>query len=170
MPDGIKLREVAPGDMGWVVMQHGRLYARDEGYGPAFEALVARIAAGFLEAEDPLARGWIAWAGERRVGCVFCMDDGDGWARLRMFLVLPEARGTGLADRLFDGLVDWAAAKGQRRLRLWTHESHRAAGRLYARKGMRLVDAKPVEAFGQPTVEQVWEGDLAALAGARGGR
>ena len=170
MPDEVELRDVAPGDMGWVVMEHGRLYARDEGYGPAFEALVARIAADFLETADPLARGWIAWRGGQRIGCVFCMDDGDGWARLRMFLVLPEARRTGLAARMFDGLVDWALAQGQRNLRLWTHESHRAAGRLYARKGMRLVEEKPVEAFGQPTVEQVWEGDLAALAGGRRGR
>lgn len=170
MPDGIELRAPAPGDMGWVVMQHGRLYARDEGYGPAFEATVARVAAGFLEAADPMARGWIAHAGDRRVGCVFCMDDGGGWARLRLFLLLPEVRGTGLAGRMFDGLVDWAAARGQRGLRLRTHESHRAAGRLYAAKGMRLIAGTPVAPFGRPTVEQLWEGDLAGLAGARRGR
>ncbi|PRY94734.1 acetyltransferase (GNAT) family protein [Hasllibacter halocynthiae] len=170
MDKACELRGVAPGDIGWAVMEHGRLYARDEGYGPAFEALVARVAANFLEAGDPLSRGWIAWSGDRRVGCVFCMDDGAGWSRLRMFLVLPEARGTGLADRLFDALVDWSAAKGQRGLRLRTHESHRAAGRLYARKGMRLTAAEPVTAFGQATVEQLWEGNLAALAARRRGR
>ena len=156
--EGIELTDLEPGDAGWIVMRHGALYARDEGYGPAFEALVARVVAHFVETRDPAReRAWMARRDGATVGSVLLCADPDDLARLRCFLVEPELRGTGLADRMFDALRDFACEAGYPALRLWTHESHRAAGRLYARKGMALVSAKPVTAFGQETVEQVWE-------------
>ncbi len=42
------IREHRPGDIGWVVATHGRLYAQDYGWDISFEALVAEIAAKFL--------------------------------------------------------------------------------------------------------------------------
>ena len=159
------LSDLAPGDAGWIVMRHGALYARDEGYGPAFEALVARVVAEFLDTRDPAReRAWMARLDERTVGSVLLCADPDGWARLRCFLVEPEMRGTGLAERMFDALCAFARDTGYPGLRLWTHESHRAAGRLYRRKGMTLVSTAPVEAFDQSTVEQVWEMPLHARA------
>ncbi|MCP6274939.1 MarR family transcriptional regulator, partial [Klebsiella pneumoniae] len=35
------LRQPRPGDMGWIVQSHGAFYAREYGFGPEFEALVA---------------------------------------------------------------------------------------------------------------------------------
>lgn len=49
----VRLRGLEPGDLGWVTMEHGRLYALDEGYDQSFEALVARILADFIETRDP---------------------------------------------------------------------------------------------------------------------
>ena len=155
------LTDLRPGDAGWIVMRHGALYARDEGYGPEFEALVAEIVADFLRTRTGWERAFIARAGDAPAASLILRRDPDGWARLRCFLVEPAHRGTGLAGRMFDAAVDHARAHGAPGLRLWTHESHRAAGRLYARKGMALVASKPVRAFGQPTVEQVWQLPLA---------
>ena len=152
------LTDLEPGDAGWIVMRHGALYAADEGYGPAFEALVARVVADFLARRDPAReRAWMARAGGRTVGSVLLAADPDGWARLRCFLVEPELRGTGLAGRMLGALRDFASGAGYPGLRLRTHESHRAAGRLYAREGMALVGSEPVTAFGHATAEQVWE-------------
>jgi GNAT superfamily N-acetyltransferase len=152
------LTDLEPGDAGWIVMRHGALYAVDEGYGPAFEALVARTVADFLERRDPAReRAWIARVSGRTVGSVLLAADPDGWARLRCFLVEPEMRGTGLAVRMFHALTSFSREAGYPGLRLRTHESHRAAGRLYAREGMALVASAPVTAFGQATAEQVWE-------------
>ena len=50
------LREPPPGDMGWVVQSHGALYASEYGFDSSFEALVAEIAAKFLDLVRRLAR------------------------------------------------------------------------------------------------------------------
>jgi GNAT superfamily N-acetyltransferase len=78
-------------------------------------------------------------------------------ARLRLFLIEPKARGTGLAQRMLDTCIAFARASGYRRMRLWTHESHRAAGRLYARNGFLMTASAPARAFGQDVVDQTWE-------------
>lgn len=154
----VVLRGLAPGDAGWIVSRHGALYARDEGFDATFEALVAEIVAGFLRGHDPAReRGWIAAQGEVRQGSIFCVDAGDGVAKLRLFLVEPEARGTGLAQRMLETCLVFAREAGYRRMRLWTHESHRAAGRIYARNGFALTAAAPARSFGQDVVEQTWE-------------
>lgn len=169
----IVLRDLAPGDAGWVIARHGALYAEDEGYDSSFEALVAEIVAGFLRAADRVReRGWIAERCGHRLGSIFCMRDDDRTARLRLFLLERSERGTGLAQRMIDVCVGFARQAGYARMRLWTHESHCAAGRLYARNGFRLVASAPARAFGQDTVDQEWECDLrpdATLAIAEGG-
>ena len=41
----ITLREPRPGDMGWVVQQHGEIYAHEYGWNADFESLVLDIMA-----------------------------------------------------------------------------------------------------------------------------
>lgn len=160
-PGPVDLRALAPGDGGWIVGRHGALYAADEGFDASFEALVAEIVAGFLRHNDPAReRGWIAWRDGVRLGSIFCVAEGPAepeTARLRLFLLEPGARGSGLAQRMLDTCLDFARGAGYRRMRLWTHESHRAAGRLYARNGFALCDRHPAHSFGVDVVEQSWE-------------
>jgi DNA-binding MarR family transcriptional regulator len=47
------LRPHQPGDMGWIIHRHGVLYAEEYGLDESFEALVARVAATFLDNFDP---------------------------------------------------------------------------------------------------------------------
>ncbi|CTQ50031.1 GNAT family N-acetyltransferase [Jannaschia donghaensis] len=161
MDTHLTLRDLAPGDAGWVLMRHGELYWTDEGYDHRFEALVAGILAQFITDRGPQDRAWIAVdAQEARHGCIFCVWPAPDTAKLRMFLVEPAMRGTGLAQRLLEAVIAHARGRGAARLVLWTHESHRAAGRLYGRNGFALLDERPVDAFGQPTKEQTWQLDL----------
>lgn len=153
-------------------MRHAELYWRDESYDISFEGLVLGLLSDFIAKRGPLERAWVAVDAEGlRQGCIFCTRPAPEVAKLRMFLVEPALRGSGLAQRLLEAVIRHARATGASKLVLWTHESHRAAGRLYARNGFRLVDETPVEAFGQPTLEQNWELDLEqALARPRVGR
>lgn len=157
----IALRRFEPADAPWLVEQHGTLYARDEGFDESFPALVADILGDFIRSHDPdRERGWIAERNGARLGSIFCVRLDDETAKLRLFLLLPEARGAGLGRRLLEQCTGFARESGYRYMRLWTHESHRAACALYAATGWQLLDSKQVRSFGVDLVEQSWKIEL----------
>jgi GNAT superfamily N-acetyltransferase len=164
-PCPVRLRGHGPGDIGWVVSRHGAVYAAEYGWDLRFEALVARIAADFIDRFDPRAEAcWIAEREGIRLGCVFLVRARDeataalpGVAQLRMLLVEPHARGTGLGKRLVDECHRFARAAGYRRVRLWTNNVLDAARGIYAGAGYRLVATEAHHSFGRALVGEVWE-------------
>ena len=157
----ITLRPYTPADRGWLVQAHGTLYARDEGFDDSFGALVDDILRGFEADHDPAReRGFVADQDGQPLGSIFCVARDATTAKLRLFLLLPQARGQGLGQRLHDACLTFARSAGYTRMELWTHESHRAACALYRRNGWRLVRSEPVRSFGVDLVEQGWEIDL----------
>jgi GNAT superfamily N-acetyltransferase len=154
-----------PGDLGWVVLAHGQVYAAEFGWDGDFEALVAEIVASFAADHDPTREAaWIAELDGERVGCVFCVADPDDGqtAKLRILLVHPDGRGHGLGGRLVDECLAFARAVGYRRMRLWTNHPLEAARRIYLSRGFRLIDEAPHRSFGAELVGQTYELDLAA--------
>jgi len=153
----IVLRAFTATDAAWLADQHGRLYARDEGFDDTFAPLVAGILADFLADHDPTReRGWIAEQDGQRLGSIFCVSAGGQTAKLRLFLLTPDARGKGLGKRLLATCMTFARQAGYLDMRLWTHESHTAACALYAATGWHLADSKPVHSFGVDLIEQTW--------------
>jgi GNAT superfamily N-acetyltransferase len=104
----------APGDLGWVVMAHGEVYAAEFGWDASFEALVARIVADYAAEQDPAREAaWVAELEGRRAGCVFCVSGYDpSTAKLRIQLVEPGARGHALGDRLVETAIAFARRAG----------------------------------------------------------
>ncbi|SDN65418.1 bifunctional helix-turn-helix transcriptional regulator/GNAT family N-acetyltransferase [Allokutzneria albata] len=151
------LRPPRVGDYGWVVQRHGELYAREFGWDATFEALVARIVADFVDDHDPAREaGWIAEVDGERVGCVFCMKADDEIAKLRILLVEPSARGTGVGARLVDECVRFARSAGYERITLWTNDVLSAARRIYQRAGFVLEKEEPHRSFGADLNGQYW--------------
>lgn len=154
---GVHIRPFTAHDTDWVVERHATLYAQDEGFDESFGPLVAKILAAFNDGHDPeTERGWIAEAGGERLGSIFCVRHSGQTAKLRLFLVVPAARGSGVAQRLLETCMTFAKSSGYTDMTLWTHESHKAACALYARNGWTLTDSRPVRSFGQNLVEQTW--------------
>jgi GNAT superfamily N-acetyltransferase len=150
-----------PGDLGWVVMAHGEVYADEFGWDTSFEALVARIVADYAASSDPAREAaWIAEMDGRRVGCVFCVAADKSAAQLRILLVDPSARGHHLGARLVDECMDFARHAGYERIKLWTNHPLAAARRVYLSRGFRLVEEEPHHSFGADLVGQVYEADL----------
>lgn len=151
-----------PGDLGWVVMAHGEVYAAEFGWDMSFEALVARIVADYANDPDPgREMAWIAEVDGRRVGCVFCVGgDEPSMAKLRILLVHPDARGHGLGRRLVDTCLAFARNAGYGEMRLWTNHPLVAARRIYLDCGFTLVEEEPHHSFGVDLVGQVYERDL----------
>jgi GNAT superfamily N-acetyltransferase len=145
------------GDLGWVVMAHGELYDREFGWDATFEALVARIVADYAgEREPDRHAAWIAEVGGVRVGCVFCVPADERTAKLRLLLVDPEARGTGIGKRLVAECLDFAKAAGYEAITLWTNDVLAAARRIYLAHGFELVAEEAHHSFGQELVGQTW--------------
>ena len=96
------------------------------------------VAAAF--ADPPKARYWVAEAGGLLLGSVSAVTEwsnvlgGDYWW-VQSLYVLPEGRGSGLADALLDRLAHEAAAAGALDLRLLVHETNARAQRVYDRAG-----------------------------------
>jgi N-acetylglutamate synthase-like GNAT family acetyltransferase len=150
-----------PGDLGWVVMAHGELYAAEFGWDASFEALVARIVADYAGShESGKDAAWIAELDGQRVGCVFCVRTSDQVAQLRILLVDPQVRGRYLGRRLVEQCVRFARDSGYRELVLWTNDPLASARRIYLAAGFRLVEEQPHVSFGAQLVGQSYTLDL----------
>ena len=162
---GVVLRPPEPGDLGWVIERHGSRYAHEYGWDATFEALVARIVADFAERRDSRREAaWIAELDGERVGCVFCTAGEDpanpDTAQLRLLLVEPSARGTGVGTRLVDECLRFARRAGYRRITLWTNDVLLAARRIYERAGFRCDRREPHHSFGHDLVGEYWSRDV----------
>lgn len=179
----VRLRPPVPGDLGWVVSRHAALYAQEFGWDWRFEAMVARIAADFIDRFEPRREAcWIAEreapSGPERLGCVFLVQARSestgaveaGVAQLRMLLVEPEARGLGLGRRLVEECERFARERGYRRIRLWTNSILVAARGIYRGAGYRLVAKENHTSFGRRLVGETWELDLRESPPARASR
>lgn len=154
-------RPPLPGDLGWAIQRHGALYAEEFGWDESFEALVARIVADFAADHDPAReRAWIAAIDGAPAGCVFCVEKEERVAQLRLLLVEPAARGSGLGRRLVEECVDFARGAGYDEIVLWTNDVLKAARRIYERAGFALRDEEPHHSFGHDLVGQTWGREL----------
>ena len=160
------LRAHRAGDIGWVVSRHGAIYADEYAWDMRFEALVARIAADFIERFDAKREDcWIAERDGANVGSVFLVkarDEATGAviedvAQLRMLLVEPAARGLGLGGRLVDECTRFARRTGYRKIVLWTNSSLLAARAIYRKAGYVMTHSEPHRSFGHALVGETWE-------------
>ena len=156
-PD-VQLRPHRPGDVGWMVEAHGRLYAQEYGFDPTFEALAAEVGAQFLRDFDPRCeRAWIAEVDGERMGCVFLIRKSAKVAKLRVLLVDPRARGLGIGKALVEACIRFAQQKGYRKITLWTNSVLTAARAIYEKAGFKLVASEKHRSFGRDLVGETWE-------------
>jgi GNAT superfamily N-acetyltransferase len=144
--------------MGWVIQAHGAIYDEEYGWGVRFEALVAEIAAKFVQNFVPKReRCWIAELDGAPVGSVFVVKESAGIAKLRLLIVEPRARGEGLGQRLVEECIAFSRRAGYKKLVLWTQSDLTAARAIYAKLGFQRVKSEPHREFGIALVGEYWE-------------
>ena len=158
-PD-IRIRHVLqPGDLGMVVHLHGVIYAHEYGLDTSFEPYVAKPLAEF--AVSGAGRLWIAEMDGRMVGSIAMVDADPGEGQLRWFLLVPEARGSGLGRRLLETALAYARERGFARVFLLSFADLTDALKLYERAGFRTIETSTQPIWGAERTEVRMEVDLA---------
>jgi DNA-binding MarR family transcriptional regulator/N-acetylglutamate synthase-like GNAT family acetyltransferase len=153
-----RLRDLLPGDVGWIVHRQALLYHQEYGWDLSYEALVAEILGSFLKNHDKRReRAWIAERDGQIVGSVFLVGAGEQLAKLRLLYVEPSARGLGLGRRLVQECIQFARDRGYRKLSLWTNDCLVSARKIYQAAGFELVKEEKHHSFGQDLVGQTWD-------------
>lgn len=155
------IRDHRPGDIGWVIAAHGRLYAQEYGWDISFEGFVAEIAGQFLQRFQPgRERCLIAELDGMPVGSAFVVRDSEAVAKLRLVIVEKRAQGFGLGKALVAQAIGFAREAGYERMVLWTNDILHAARAIYVAQGFRQIAEERHQSFGQDLVGQNWELDL----------
>ena len=144
--------DLKPGDLGMVVHLHGTLYAREYGLDTTFEPYVAKPLADFVI--EGSGRLWLAEdAANRIAGSIALLETEADTGQIRWFLVVPEARGTGLGRQLLDEALAYARRRGLAQVFLWSFADLREARRLYERAGFRVTETKTSSIWGAERTE-----------------
>lgn len=164
MKGKINLEEVSirtnlqPGDLGYVIYRHGKLYGDEYGYGVSFESYVAGGIHEFYKAYDPSQdRVWIAEHDHRIVGFLLLMHRENKVAQLRYFYLEAAYRGIGLGKKMMSMYMDFLRACNYTSSYLWTTDELPAAASLYKREGFKLTEEKESTAFGKMLKEQRYD-------------
>jgi GNAT superfamily N-acetyltransferase len=147
-----------PGDVGEVVVAHGRLYRAEYGLDATFEGYVAAGLGTWLTS-PPAGPGrlWVADGDVRVVGCVGVTGDSAQTSRLRWFLVDVTARGQGLGRELFAAALAFAREARYERMVLETFSELTGAARLYRAAGFERVEAWTGPVWGRELVRERYE-------------
>lgn len=156
--DDVSIRtNLQPGDIGYIIHLHGRLYKKEYNYGIDFEAYVAEGLAEFYQQYDPQKdRVWICEHGDKIIGFLLLMHRGET-AQLRYFILEEGYRGIGLGNKLMSLYMDFLHTHRYKSSYLWTTHELFAAAHLYKKHGFVLTEEKDSTSFGKPLKEQRYD-------------
>lgn len=150
--------ELKPGDLGYIMHRHGKLYAEEYGHGIAFETYVGLGLHEFYKNYDAaFDRVWLAMHDQLIVGSIFLEHRENNTAQLRYLLVEPAYRGIGFGNKLMELYMDFLLERGYTSSYLCTTHELRSAAALYTKFGFKLTEEKESTAFGKRLIEQRYE-------------
>ena len=153
LPANIKIRHnLKPGDIGYITVLHGILYAKEYGWDHTLEAYVAPPSARFATSQTERERIWIVEKDGEVAGSIAIVESSKSEAQLRWLLLREDVRGHGI------GLVEEAIAFcrdcGYSSVFLWTVRGLAAAAHLYDSAGFQLTEEKTHKIWGAMLTEQ----------------
>ncbi|KAL4946944.1 acyl-CoA N-acyltransferase [Aspergillus filifer] len=149
-----------PAHMPTIIAHHGTFYSTEHIFNASLAASVAEeITINYLSTNDPThEQCWVAEINSSFAGCVMLVrdKDGDECTKLRLLLVEPSTRGSGLGMALAKQCTAFAMGAVYKMIRLCTNSGLVGARRLYVREGYRRVKEED-STFGIPLTAEIWE-------------
>ncbi|WP_319547732.1 GNAT family N-acetyltransferase [Desulfogranum marinum] len=153
-----QIRPISPRDIGWIISQHGLLYAQEFHFDVHFEIDISRKAVSICDRDDPFTRIWLKEINSNNAGSLAISKVDERVAFINFLLVLPAYREKGIAKELMHFAIQHAETGGVKKVRLETYSCLTNARKLYADLGFRI--AGPVRAlskYGQNFHQEFWE-------------
>lgn len=147
-----------PGDLGYIIYRHGKLYSEEYNFSVEFEAYVSAGIYEFYKNYDA-ARDcvWICEHNDTIVGFVLLMHRENHAAQLRYFYLERNYRGIGLGGKLMQLYMEFLKEKKYKSCYLWTTNEQQAAAALYKKHGFILTEEISSTTFGKALTEQRYE-------------
>ena len=142
--------DLRPGDLGWILRQHGLRYALDKGYDFDFEKDIATSIVSFI---DHYFRSqsaiWIAEVDKQIVGTIAVVPINGYDAEIRWILVDPSFQGRGLGTELMSAALTFSRNHGFRAVQCRNVASDSPGIPLYEKCGFSMKEDKVVNLWGQ---------------------
>lgn len=154
----IILRNPVPGDIGWLISMHGKLYAEQFEFDSNFERDIAKKVIAFLEKQNSFNMLWIATMSDEPIGSIAVSLRPDQTAFINFLLVKTEYRGCGVAKTLMDKVISHCKDHNVALLCLETYSCLESARNLYKKYGFTLSTKNgAVEMYSQSFDQEFWE-------------
>jgi len=155
--DSVTISGYYPGVIGEIIGLHGAYYHEHWDLDKTFEVEVARELSEFMHRFDGERDGfWVATADDRFLGSL-SLDGREArneGARLRWFIVHPDAQGLRVGTLLMEEALTFAASKRYYRVYLWTFEGLKSARKIYDRFGFEVIHQERVVEWGRELLQQ----------------
>lgn len=141
--------DLRPGDIGYIIHLHGKIYNQESGFSSEFESYVVETFHHFLADYRPEKdRLWLAELNNQIVGCIAIVHQTDLEAQLRWFLLDPSVRGLGIGKKLLGDALDFCRVKGYKNIHLLTTNMQERALDMYKQAGFELSETQEVSQWG----------------------
>lgn len=154
----IILRNPIPGDIGWLISMHGKLYAEQFEFDSNFESDIAKKVIAFLEKQNSFNMLWLATINNEPIGSIAVSLKPDQTAFINFLLVKTEHRNCGVATTLMNKVISHCKDYDIRLLCLETYSCLKSARNLYKKYGFTLSTKNAdVKKYGQSFDQEFWE-------------
>ena len=150
--------DIRPGDLGFIMYRHGKLYGEEYNYSVALETYVGLGLYEFYKNYD--AEKDCVWICEHNnciVGFLLLMHGENNTARLRFFYLDAGYRGIGLGKKLMQLFMNFLKEKGYSSCYLTTTNEQTDAAALYKKFGFELTEEIESTQFGKLLIEQRYD-------------
>jgi N-acetylglutamate synthase-like GNAT family acetyltransferase len=149
--------DIQPGDIGYIIYLHGKLYAEEYGFDHTFEPYVAGPMAEFVKSQTVKDRLWIVEKDKQIMGSIAIVKSSEHEAQLRWLILHPDIRGFGIGKKLVEEAVAFSKESAYGSIFLWTLDILPSALWLYKSAGFQLTEKKKHRIWGRMLTEERYD-------------